>query len=114
MNPPHMFPLRGRRTCDADDGPLRGVQHVSGGRLGALDAVVLGQVPGQRVSGGREVTHGAQLTGALLRRGPDQSLPLGLVLHLLHGLDGHREKKRIKMELVCKTSQNKKSKIFIT
>lgn len=45
------------RTCNADDGPLCGVQHISRGRLGALDAVVSRQVPGQRVTRGRGETH---------------------------------------------------------
>lgn len=75
------------RTCNADDGPLCRVQHVSGGWLGALHAMVFGQVPGQRVSRWRRVSHRAQVAGALLRRRPDQRPPLGLVLHLLHGLD---------------------------
>lgn len=94
-----IFLLCEHRTCDADDGPLCRVQHISRGWLGALDAMVFGQVPGQRVSRGRRVTYWTQITGALLRRSPDQRPPLGLVLHLLHSLDGHSEQKRTNMDL---------------
>lgn len=53
-------------TCDPDDGPLGGVQHrpIAGGRFGALGALVLGQVPGQRVPGAGGA---AAATRALLR-----------------------------------------------
>lgn len=95
------------RTCNADDGPLCRVQHVSGGWLGALHAMVFGQVPGQRVSRWRRVSHRAQVAGALLRCGPDQRPPLGLVLHLLHGLDwkwvGKREKHKLTKPLRTRT-----------
>lgn len=93
-----------RCTCNADDGPLRGVQHISRGRLGALDAVVSRQVPGQCVTRGRRESHWTQVTGTLLWRSPDQRPPLGLVLYPLHHLDGCGRKKKdrpLKPEKVC-------------
>lgn len=37
-------------TCNANHSPLRWVQNLSWGGLGAFDSLVLGQVPGQGVS----------------------------------------------------------------
>lgn len=45
-----MYPSA-RPTCDANHRPLSWIQDLPGGRLGALDPLVLGQVPGQGVSG---------------------------------------------------------------
>lgn len=70
-------------TCDADDGALGRVQHIARGRLGTLDAMMLGQVPGERVPRGRRTPQGVHVGGALIRRRPDQGPPFGLVLHLL-------------------------------
>lgn len=67
--------------------------------------MVFRQVPGQRVTRRWRVGHRTQIAGALLRRSPDQRPPLGLVLHLLHSLDGHREDKRTNMELQNKADR---------
>lgn len=66
------------QTCDANDGPLGRVQHVSWGGFGAFDALVFGEVPGQRVS-----RRAAPLTGALLHRGKiSQLVPAASSHHL--------------------------------
>lgn len=59
-----MYPSM-RPTCDANHCPLSWVQDLPRGRLGALDPLVLGQVPRQGVSrtGGSDLLH----RGLLLR-----------------------------------------------
>lgn len=74
-------------TCNANDSPLCWIQNISRGWLGAFDAMVFGQVPGQRVSRRGGITDWAQVTGGLLWCSPDQRSPPGLVLQLFHCLD---------------------------
>uniref|UniRef100_A0A0S7ES66 PPUP8568 n=1 Tax=Poeciliopsis prolifica TaxID=188132 RepID=A0A0S7ES66_9TELE len=47
-----------RLTCDPDHGPLRRIQNVPRGRPGPLHALVLLQVPGQRVARQRAAAAG--------------------------------------------------------
>lgn len=93
--PPSVKKNKTRRTCDPDDGPLRWVQHISRGRLGALHAVVLGQVPRQRVPRGGGDGDWTQVTGALLGSSPDQRPPPGSGLGLLHRLGGHSDENQV-------------------
>lgn len=54
-------------TCNANHSSLSWIQDVPSGRLGALDPLVLGQVPGQSVSatGGTDLLLRALLLGLI-------------------------------------------------
>lgn len=73
---------------------------------------MLGQVPGQRVAAGRRAGDGAQVAGGLLRRGPHQGPPLGLVPRLLHGLVVTQMSGFKKRELATKKPSSNSEKDF--